>query len=94
MVHVKMHPTHQRVSTPSPRRFGQVLVSTLFTQNLVSIVLCAFKRIKGRLAFALDTFERAALCGNDARLFGAVQPSLFELRLDKRLWGHSPKGVP
>jgi hypothetical protein len=67
-------------------------VNFLFTQNLVSIVFCAFKRIKGRFASALDTLERAALCVNYARLFGAVQPSLVELRLDRRLWGHSPKG--
>jgi hypothetical protein len=44
----------------------------LFTQNLVSIVFCSFKRIKGRFASALDTLERAALSGNDARLFGVV----------------------
>lgn len=47
----------------------------LITQDLVAIVLCAFKRIKGRFAFALDTLERAAPCGRGMRLFGAVQPS-------------------
>jgi hypothetical protein len=60
---------------------GSVLVSILFTQNLVSILLCSFKRIKGRFAFALDTLERAALLNPVARLFGAVKVE-------------SPKGVP
>jgi len=41
-------------------RFGSVLVNPVFTQNLVSIVFCSFKEVKGRFASALDLFERAA----------------------------------
>ena len=43
-------------------RFGSVLVNPVFTQNLVSIVFCTFKEVKGRFASALDLFESAARC--------------------------------
>jgi hypothetical protein len=45
---------------PRQGRFGSVLVNPVFTQNLVSIVFCSFKEVKGRFASALDLFERAA----------------------------------
>ena len=35
-------------------------MNPVFTQNLVSIVFCPFKEVKGRFASALDLFERAA----------------------------------
>jgi hypothetical protein len=43
-------------------RFGSVLVNPVFTQNLVSIVFCSFKEVKGRFASALDLFEGAGRC--------------------------------
>jgi hypothetical protein len=35
-------------------------VNPVFTQNLVSTVLCSFNKVKGRFASALDIIERVA----------------------------------
>lgn len=42
-------------------RLGPVLVTSLVTQNLVSIIFYQFNRVKGRFASALDPLELAAI---------------------------------
>ena len=37
-------------------------MNPVLTQNLLSIVFCTFKEVKGRFASALDLFESAARC--------------------------------
>jgi hypothetical protein len=45
---LKVHPTIPRLSLPTQRRLGSVLLPVPFTQNLGSIFWGQFKRVKAR----------------------------------------------